>query len=246
MFDYSHITSRIFEEIAKVYLEEKYPTFKWELTSSSGDGNKDVICNYKVFNQEQEYWAEAKFTPNSHKTTLTKGQLDPTLISALLSNKTVSICFISNNCMTSNYLYRLEDFRIKTNIGITLVLKDEFERWILERKDLQQKYQIKLIADDEIREDVDTKILSATVTDVFNRNQYKVENDLLENTIYYLYIIINSSRHWDHLFLKVDDEFQLLSRSHILSDPKNLSVESGRHIFKFELLPLTIGRFVSL
>ena len=72
MFDYSHINSRIFEKIAKEYLEDKYPQCEWESTPPSGDGNKDVFCQFKVLGQEQEYWAEAKFTPSASPHTLMK------------------------------------------------------------------------------------------------------------------------------------------------------------------------------
>ena len=242
MFDYSQISSRTFEKIAKEYLEDKYPDFHWDITPSSGDGNKDILCQYKVLGQEQEYWAEVKFTKSTSPHTLMKGQLDPTLISALLSPKPVSLCFISNNQMTENYLYRLNDFRIKTNIGIELVLKDEFEQWLLNNPAISQKYNIKVISLDASQKTTDTNILAATITDIFNLNQYKIETHLVEKTIYYLYLIINGSENIENISLEVNDEFAFPMRSRLFDNPDDLHIKHGKQVCKFELLPLQTGK----
>ena len=242
MFDYSHISSKIFEKIAKEYLEDKYPNFHWDITPSSADGNKDILCQYKVLGQEQEYWAEAKFTKSSSPHTLMKGQLDPTLISALLSPKPVSLCFISNNQMTENYLYRLKDFKIKTNIGIELVLKDEFEQWLLDNPAISQKYNIKVFSLNAPQKPTDTNILAATITDIFNLNQYKIETHLVEKTIYYLYLIITGSEDIENISLEVNNKFAFPKRSKLFDNPDNLHIKCGKQVCKFELLPLQIGK----
>ena len=194
VFDYSQMTSRAFEILAKKYLEQKYPEFTWNLTPPSGDGNKDILCTYRVLNQEHEYWAEAKFTKSQSTHTLLKGQLDPTLVSALLSPKQVSICFISNNEITENYYYRLNDFRMKTNIGIELFLKDEFEEWLLNNPQFLKDNDIQVLKIEEKQGIVKFNIKSAIITDMQNSNQYKTEKILLNDTIYYLYIIIESEK----------------------------------------------------
>lgn len=185
MFDYTQVSARVFEKIAKEYLQSKYPDFKWEITPPSGDGNKDILCKYKVLNQEFEYWAEAKFTKSAKPHTLLKGQLDPTLVSALLSPKHVTICFISNNQITETYLYRLKDFKIKTNIGIELVLKDEFEDWLINNPEILKKYHIKAVSYSNIQNNNELHICSAIVTDINNCQQYKIENYLVENNLNY-------------------------------------------------------------
>ena len=129
MFDYSQVSPRDFEHIAKEYLDDNYPG-TWTITSATNDGNRDVVCMFNFADQTYEYWAEAKFTKSSKPNKLQKGQLDPTLVSAMLYPRQVSLKFISNNDMTDSYIYRLTDFKIKTNIGITLVLKDDFEKWL--------------------------------------------------------------------------------------------------------------------
>lgn len=243
MFDYSHINSRIFEKIAKEYLEDKYPQCKWESTPPSGDGNKDVFCQFKVLGQEQEYWAEAKFTPSTSPHTLMKGQLDPTLISALLSPKPVSLCFISNNQMTSQYIFRLKDFKIKTNIGIELVLKDEFEEWLLDHLAVLKKYNLKALSFSAPQKPFNTTIIAATITDIFNIGQYKIETHLSENTIYYLYLIIEGNEEIKNASLKINDEFfALLKCSKLLDDPSDFHIKKGKQVCKFQLLSLKKGK----
>lgn len=243
MFDYSHINSRIFETIAREYLEDRYPDYTWIPTPPSGDGNKDVFCQFKVFGQEQEYWAEAKFTSSSSPHTLLRGQLDPTLVSALLSSKPVSLCFISNNQMTNQYIFRLKDFKIKTNIGIELVLKDEFEQWLLDRPDVLEKYNLKAAPFAASQKSFNTAIIAATITDVFNIGQYKVETHLFENTIYYLYLIIDGNDEIKNASLKLNNNyFAFPKRSKLFDDPNDFHIKPGKQVCKFELLSLQTGK----
>lgn len=241
MFDYSQITSRTFEKLAKKYLEQKYPDFTWNLTPLIGDGNKDIICSYKVLNQEYEYWAEAKFTKSQTPHTLLKGQLDPTLISALLSPKQVTICFISNNEITEAYYYRLNDFRMKTNIGVELVLKNEFEEWLINNPQILKENNIQVLKFGEEQEHINLGILSAIITDMQNSNQYKTENILLCDTIYYLYLIIESEKNCNCFNLSVNSDFVLPFRSKLLVNPKEFCVKKGKHVYKFELVPQKVG-----
>lgn len=241
VFDYSQMTSRAFEILAKKYLEQKYPEFTWDLTPPSGDGNKDILCTYRVLNQEHEYWAEAKFTKSQSPHTLLKGQLDPTLVSALLSPRQVSICFISNNDITENYYYRLNDFRMKTNIGIELVLKDEFEEWLLNNPQFLKDNDIQVLKIEEKQGIVKFNIKSAIITDMQNSNQYKTEKILLNDTIYYLYIIIESEKNYSDIKLLVNSEFALPFHSKILTNPEDFCIKKGKQVYKFELIPNKIG-----
>lgn len=243
MFDYSQINSKVFEKIAKEYLENMYPEYHWEPTPLIGDGNKDVLCKFKVLGMEQEYWAEAKFTPSSNPHTLLKGQLDPTLVSALLSSKTVSLCFISNNRMTEQYLYRLKDFKIKTNIGIELVLKEQFEQWLLTHPKVLDKYNIKVTSLNTRLENSKTSIIGATITDIFNIDQYKIETHLVVDTIYYIYVIVVGDDKLKNISFKINDSFFALPRnSKLFDDPNNINIKQGTQVFKFELIPLQIGK----
>ncbi|WP_277409193.1 hypothetical protein [Lacrimispora xylanisolvens] len=236
MFDYSQIDPRTFEVLALCYLKSKYPDYEWVLTPPGNDGNKDIYCKYKVLNQDFEYWAEAKFTKSMNTHTLLKGQLDPTLISALLYPKHVSICFISNSHMTETYQYRLRDFKIKTNIGIELILKEEFECWLLNNSEILDEYGIKAVTIEKQEDISDCRVLAATITDIFNINQYKIETHLVEKSVYYLYIILVSAIDVSNVQLKING-FISQNRSKLFDNPDDFIINRGKNIYKFEIIP---------
>lgn len=241
MFDYTNIDFSIFEKIAKYYLESRFPEYKWEATPPSGDGNKDIICKYKVLSQEFEYWAEAKFSQTGTKT-LSKGQLDPTLVSALIYSKPVSVCFISNNNVSDSYLYRLKDFKLKTNIGVELVLKDAFENWLQQNPDIIDKYNIKKVPNTQSLHQIDTiEIHSAIISNKYN-NQYKFEKFLKDGNRYYLYLIINSIQDIENVRLDINDGFIFTSSSNLLDNYDNFLLKQGKHVYKFEIMPCFVGK----
>lgn len=241
MFDYTNIDFDTFEKIAKCYLESRFPDYKWEATPRSGDGNKDIVCKYKVLSQEFEYWAEAKFS-KTRENTLSKGQLDPTLVSALIYPKPVSICFISNNTVTDSYLYRLKDFKLKTNIGIELVLKDSFESWLNQNPNIIKKYSLKKVPLDNIGPlSYPINIYSAIISNRYN-NQYKFEKSLKEGKRYYLYLIIKSPDNFNSFKLEINDSFIFLPNSTFLDNWENLNIKQGKHVYKFEISPQVVGK----
>lgn len=197
MFDYSQMTAQKFEELAKVYLETEFPTYKWEITERSGDGNRDVICRYTFVDAEIEYWAEAKFTANPAGHSLKKGQLDPTLISAFLSPKPIAkIQIISNNNLPENYYYRIEDFRIKTSIGVQVVERNEFEQWLLDHSDICDTFKITQIENEQSISKKTTlnllEIKSALITSQRHDNPYTFDKYLNTDTRYALYLRIDN------------------------------------------------------
>lgn len=194
MFDYSRMTSQKFEELAKNYLEIENPGYVWNVTERSGDGNRDVVCRYALSDAEIEYWAEAKFTANPNSESLKKGQLDPTLVSAFLYQKPIAkISFISNNTLPENYFYRLEDFHIKTSIGIKVVAKEEFEQWLMCHPEICAKFQI---SNTESQCDAPTpisssiEIKSVLITSQDQDQPYAFEKYLTTQTKYALYLLI--------------------------------------------------------
>lgn len=237
MFDYSQVTPREFEVLAKEYLENTYQGSSWTLTDSSGDGNRDVVCMYRFLDQEFEYWAEAKFTRAAHPEKLKKSQLDPTLVSALLSPKPVTIKFISNNLVPETYFYRLTDFRLRTNIGVTLVLKDQFEDWLRDHPDICTKYGI--LAVDDGTEKAPHKensviIQSLLVTGDCIQNIYALERKLIQRQPYYLYLTAKSDTPIENVSIRfLRPEFQFLTGSDVLNSPKGFSLLAGPSGYKF-------------
>lgn len=237
MFNYTNIDSVQFEKLALLYLQNRYPGSKWEPTKRSWDGNKDIHCKYTFFDQTMEYWAEAKFTPNPSKRSLQKSQLDPTLVSAFLNKNPVIINFISNNNISENYIYRLTDFKIKTNIGITLVLKEEFEQWLLENPDICEQYHLQKNAIlYSINAPKGCIIRQCLITEEgFDNTQYLFTKFLRYRTAYFLYLNVYSDMTYNNCRL-ISDTFEFANRSSILTNAKEFSIKKGWNGYKFEFI----------
>lgn len=234
MFDYSQVSPRDFEYIAKEYLEDNYPG-KWTLTSASNDGNRDVVCTFNFADQAYEYWAEAKFSKSCDPGKLQKGQLDPTLVSAMLYPKQVSLKFISNNNMPDSYIYRLTDFRIKTNIGVTVVLKEEFEKWLRTKPEICTQYKIitKNICSQKVHHlSENVELITGIVTEMTGTNM--VVNKLTLGEPYFLYLIINSDKPRDNISIRFFPKcFNFLNFSTLYNNAERLSLISGKSGYKF-------------
>lgn len=237
MFNYTNIDSAQFEKLALLYLQNRYPGSKWEPTKRSWDGNKDIQCKYTFFDQAMEYWAEAKFTPNPGKRNLQKSQLDPTLVSAFLNKNPVTINFISNNNISESYIYRLTDFKIKTNIGITLVLKEEFEQWLLKNPDICEQYHLqKYDAFYQTSEPNGCIIRQCLITEEGSDNtQYSFTKFLSYRMTYFLYMNVYSDREYCDCNL-ISDTFEFINRSSILTSSKSFNIHIGWNGYKFEFL----------
>lgn len=237
MFNYTNIDSTQFEKLALLYLQSRYPGSKWEPTKRSWDGNKDIQSKYTFFDQTMEYWAEAKFTPNPSKRNLQKSQLDPTLVSAFLNKNPVTINFISNNNISENYIYRLTDFKLKTNIGITLVLKEEFEQWLLKNPEICVSYHLQKNADtyqENMPKECTVKhcLIAEEYTD---SAQYSFTKFLNYRTAYFLYINIYSTQEYDACNL-TSNTFKFINRSSILTNSKEFNIYEGWNSYKFEFI----------
>lgn len=240
MFNYSNVTSRDFECIVHEYLQSTYPGSSWNLTKSTGDGNRDVELSFQFLDQQLEYWAEAKFTRSDKSHKLQKSQLDPTLLSAMLYSKPVFIKFVSNNQAPDNYYYRLTDFKIKTNIGVTMVLRDEFESWLLENPNVCKRYGIKrkgIEAEERSNNYSGIVISDALITNEINIDGYSLERKLIQGNTYFLYVLIRSNRALERMSIQFQSPcFQFLSDSSTLLDPCNFSITQGTKGYKFRFL----------
>lgn len=237
MFNYTNMNSSQFEKLALRYLQDQYPGSTWKPTKGSWDGNKDIQNKYTFFNQTMEYWAEAKFTPNPGNRSLQKSQLDPTLVSAFLNRNPVTINFISNNNIPENYIYRLTDFKLKTNIGIVLVLKEEFEQWLLANPDICEECNLvrkKTIYDEEVLERCVIRHCLITEED-FDYMQYSFTKSLNYSNAYFLYLNIYASKSYPACHLN-SNIFKFVNRSSILEDAQDFDINEGLNGYKFEFI----------
>lgn len=100
-----------FEYLAFDYVRERYPEQDWSMLPLTGDGNRDVESDTRhyFFGESVDYasWVEAKYTQSLTRS-LSKGRLDPTLVSALIEPNVGAVMFISNGCFNTAYINRAE------------------------------------------------------------------------------------------------------------------------------------------
>lgn len=233
LFDYSYVSDRNFEDIALEYLKEKYPGNKWEKTERSGDGNRDAESHISISFTSQELWGEAKFQNQGSNRKLSKGQLDPTLLSAYLYHGHVSVCFVSNGDISAPYFARLEEFQFKSDVGIELALKDSFEKWLFGHKDICEKYRIKVINDDN--EHVSTLSCQAWFGNI-GSDSLKIINTLVLNEAYYCYFVIKSPCDYKKVSIYSENGIECVPGRHTLQFD-DFSVEEGMHLYRFKVVP---------
>lgn len=133
-----------FEELAKSYLDDVYPASNWVLLPRSGDGNRDVqaISVQQIFGEgiESTQWVEAKYTKEG-KRTLTKGQLDPTVVSALLDDSVRALMFLTNSLYTDSYIQRAQQvLQRKLQGGVRFIDREHLEAWLDEKPTVVSSY----------------------------------------------------------------------------------------------------------
>ena len=233
IFDYSNVTDRDFEDIALEYLRETYPESTWEKTERSGDGNRDAESHISISFTSQELWGEAKFQNQGTNRKLSKGQLDPTLLSAYLYHGHVSVCFVSNGDITAPYLVRLKEFELKSDVGIELALKDSFEKWLSGRQDLCKIYRIDVIDDDN--KQISTLSCQAWFGTI-GSDSLKIINSLVLNEEYYCYFVIKSPCDYKRVSIYSENEIKCVPGLQTLYFD-NFSVEEGTHLYRFKVIP---------
>ena len=231
-FDYSNVTDRDFEDIALEYLRETYPRSTWEKTERSGDGNRDAESYISISFTSQELWGEAKFQNQGTKRKLSKGQLDPTLLSAYLYHGHVSICFVSNGDITAPYLVRLKEFELKSDVGIELALKDSFEKWLSGRQDLCEKYRIDVIDDNK---QISTLSCQAWFGNI-GSDSLKIINSMVLNEEYYCYFVIKSPCDYKGVSIYSENEIECVPGPQTLYFD-DFAIEEGTHLYRFKVMP---------
>ncbi len=144
IYPWSDLNPELFEELAKNYLEDLFFDEGWELLPRSGDGNRDVQSStaHRVFgaSMTSTHWVEAKFT-KSGKRALSKGQLDPTVVSALLDSSVRALMFLTNSRFPDSYILRAQQaLRQTLQGGVHFIDKEHIEEWLDRKPGMVTKY----------------------------------------------------------------------------------------------------------
>ncbi len=208
--DWSKINYYQFEELSLDFIQKEYPHFDWIPTKKVNDGNKD-ICSSKSIKRLtttyiEEYWVEAKYKSDINST-LSKGQLDPTIVSGIISNNVKCIAFITNAQFTESYLNRAKKAFIQNNNGNEILFIDNtyLENWLYQNKKIYKKY-----FNSNIKSATDSKILNIkkifflSVSNEIN-NIFSPTQTLEVDKNYILYVFINSNKGNQKIELHLDN-----------------------------------------
>ncbi len=134
-----------FETLAFDYARRKYPERTWRLLPQSGDGNRDVESSSSLLLPDRSVeimaWIEAKYT-RSVRRALSKGRLDPTLVSALIEPNVGYVLFISNGRFNDAYINRAERlFRLRQMLTTPQFVDGELlEKWLDRTPQIVRKF----------------------------------------------------------------------------------------------------------
>lgn len=224
MLNWSKITPSTFEELVFDYANIQEPNYVWVKTPISNDGNKDIYSqsSQTMFSSEinTQYWLEAKYNENCG--TLSKGQLDPTLVSGYLAGNVQVILFVTNGRFTENYLNRAERFYNIPNYRIVHFVDGiELEQWLFRNPDILRKYfnDVKTYP-----QNIDIHIKYCFFTDIQSfKKGYPIPLQLLNrNSFYILYMRVS-------IFTTSIYTFSIMSDDIIVIDDGNLFFKEGTH-----------------
>lgn len=133
-YPWADLNANLFEKLAKKYLDDRYPGETWILLPSSGDGNRDIeaVTRTSALGAPiaSKSWVEAKHTKKG-KRSLSKGQLDPTVVSVLLDNSVCALMFITNSRYPDSYILRAQRvLEGKLQGGVHFIDSEHLEAWL--------------------------------------------------------------------------------------------------------------------
>ncbi len=196
-YPWETITPFDFERLALDYARHHFPYYKWQLTSQTRDGNKDVIA----YNENEvlsdilidQFWVEAKHSKNC--STLTKQRLDPTLVSAIIEPNVKSIIFITNGYFSSNYVARAQAFcKLKDYLNVSFIDNSVVENWVRNNISIKKKYFINTLNNNNSDSDIFEITSSFFMRQIdYIRGVFKEITALEVNRTHILYFVVNSS-----------------------------------------------------
>lgn len=131
-----------FEDIALEYVRDTYSEYTWEPTGRTRDGNRDF---HNLEDTLLNIWGEAKYKKNSNS--LTRKDLDPTILSGLIDGTVSLIVFITNGNIPDSLITRMTLGANMKGIKISFVTGKQLSDWLLLNSDILNQYFDKEVKD---------------------------------------------------------------------------------------------------
>lgn len=222
-----------FENLALEYVKSVYNQYEWIPTKHTRDGNRDF---HLLENDVYDIWGEAKYKKTGN--TISRKDLDPTILSGLIHGNVKLIIFITNAHIPPSLIDRiLLGGRIK-NIKISCVLANQLESWLIVHKDIYFKYFEEHINDYQINDEI-FQIQKISFYNIISQdfNPFELHHKMLIGKEYILSVIIYSNS-CGHVDITKDTELPFVFIEHPNYDnPQNARFSSGITALTFLIKP---------
>lgn len=115
-----------FEDMALDYVRDVYSEYTWEPTKRTRDGNRDF---HNLEDDLLTIWGEAKYKKNS--ISLTRKDLDPTILSGLIEETVTLIIFVTNGKIPESLITRMTLGANMRGIKLSFVMGKQLSDWLI-------------------------------------------------------------------------------------------------------------------
>ncbi|MDE7422687.1 MAG: hypothetical protein K2N51_03200 [Lachnospiraceae bacterium] len=115
-----------FEDMALDYVRDVYSEYTWKPTGRTRDGNRDF---HNLEDDLLAIWGEAKYKKDS--ISLTRKDLDPTILSGLIEGTVTLIIFVTNGKVPESLITRMTLGANMRGIKISFVMGKQLSDWLI-------------------------------------------------------------------------------------------------------------------
>lgn len=115
-----------FEDMALDYVRDVYSEYTWKPTGRTRDGNRDF---HNLEDDLLNIWGEAKYKKKS--ISLTRKDLDPTILSGLIEGTVSLIIFVTNGKIPESLITRMTLGANMRGIKISFVMGKQLSDWLI-------------------------------------------------------------------------------------------------------------------
>lgn len=119
-------SAKKFEDIALDYVRSVYSEYTWKPTKQTRDGNRDF---HNLEDKLLNIWGEAKYKKDS--ISLTRKDLDPTILSGLIDGTVTLIIFVTNGKIPESLITRMTLGANMKGIKISFVTGKQLSDWLI-------------------------------------------------------------------------------------------------------------------
>lgn len=192
-YPWNKLSTDDFEELSLDYAKIEYPEYKWKRTKKGtsrgqGDGNRDIEAKNNNILPPEKYWIEAKTKSKDFDRSITKGQGDPTLVSAILDKHVKFLMFITCGSISMNYMKRAQSIMFQHGCEKVLFVEGfELEEWLDINSSITLKYFKKIDTSLVKRKSLELRYINIYSKYDFSQGILSPIKDLQEGDTYILY-----------------------------------------------------------